>query len=289
MLIVGYMFAEVIGGILSGSLALLADAGHMLTDAASIALALVAMQFATRRATTERTFGFHRLEILAALANALTLWLIAGWVAFEAFHRFQEVPEVEGGLMLTVGVIGLFVNVGAAWILHSSAEHSVNVEGAFQHVMADLLGSVGVVISGILIWAFGWTLADPIISVGIGILILLSTWRLLAKVVHVLLEGTPEHIDVYKLCSKIEEVEGVTLIHDVHVWTIAPSYEALTAHILIDPDYQGDLDALRHRLREIASHDFGIGHITLQLEKSKKGCTEDHHVDHLFAHARPVH
>ena len=124
--------------------------------------------------------------------------------------------------MLTVGVIGLFVNVGAAWILHSSAEHSVNVEGAFQHVMADLMGSVGVVISGILIWAFGWTIADPIISVGIGILILLSTWRLLAKVVHVLLEGTPEHIDVYKLCSKIEEVEGVTLIHDVHVWTIAP-------------------------------------------------------------------
>lgn len=281
------MFAEVIGGILSGSLALLADAGHMLTDAASIALALVAMQFATRRATTERTFGFHRLEILAALINALTLWLVAAWVALEAFHRFQDVPEVDGALMLTVGAIGLFVNVGAAWILHSSAEHSINVEGAFQHVMADLLGSVGVVISGSLVWAFGWTLADPIVSVVICILILKSTWGLLAKVVHVLLEGTPEHIDVYRLCSKIEEVEGVTLIHDVHVWTIAPSYEALTAHVLIDPDYQGDLDALRHRMREIASRDFGIDHITLQLEKSKKGCTEDHHVDHLFAHARP--
>ena len=281
------MFAEVIGGILSGSLALLADAGHMLTDAASIALALVAMQFATQRATTERTFGFHRLEILAALINALTLWLVAAWVAMEAYHRFWEVPEVEGGLMLTVGVIGLFVNVGAAWILHSSAEDSINVEGAFQHVMADLLGSVGVVISGSLVWAFGWTLADPIVSVVICILILRSTWSLLAKVVHVLLEGTPEHIDVYKLCSKIEEVEGVTLIHDVHVWTIAPSYEALTAHVLIDPDWQGDLDVLRHRMREIASRDFGISHITLQLEKSKKGCTEDHHVDHLFAHARP--
>ena len=283
------MFAEVIGGILSGSLALLADAGHMLTDAASIALAMVAMQFASRRATTERTFGFHRLEILAALINALTLWLIAAWVAMEAYHRFWDVPEVEGGLMLTVGVIGLFVNVGAAWILHSSAEHSINVEGAFQHVMADLLGSVGVVISGSLVWAFGWTLADPIVSVVICILIVRSTWSLLVKVVHVLLEGTPEHIDVYRLCSKIEEVEGVTLIHDVHVWTIAPSYEALTAHILIDPDYQGDLDALRHRLREIASRDFGINHITLQLEKSRQGCTEDHHVDHLFAHARPDH
>ena len=288
VLVVGYMFAAVIGGILSGSLALLADAGHMLTDAASIGLALVTMQFATRRATTERTFGFHRLEILAALINALTLWLVAGWVALEAFHRFQEVPEVEGGLMLTVGVIGLFVNIGAAWILHSSAGHSVNVEGAFQQVMADLLGSVGVVISGILIWAFGWTIADPIISVGIGILILLSTWRLLAKVVHVLLEGTPEHIDVYKLCSRIEEVEGVTLIHDVHVWTIAPDYEALTAHVLIDPNYSGDVDDLCFRLREIASRDFGISHITLQLEKARKGCTEDHHVGHLFAHARPA-
>ena len=148
VLIAGFMFVEVIGGILSGSLALLADAGHMLTDAASIALALVAMQFATRRASAERTFGYHRLEILAALLNVFMLWLITGWVWFEAYHRFMDVPEVKGGLMLTVGVIGLFVNIGAAWILHGSAGHSVNVEGAFRHVMADLLGSVGVVISG---------------------------------------------------------------------------------------------------------------------------------------------
>ena len=288
VLIAGFMFVEVIGGILSGSLALLADAGHMLTDAASIALALVAMQFATRRASAERTFGYHRLEILAALLNVFALWLITGWVWFEAYHRFMDVPEVKGGLMLTVGVIGLFVNIGAAWILHGSAEHSVNVEGAFRHVMADLLGSVGVVMSGLLIWAFGWTLADPIISVGIGILILASTWRLLAKVVHVLIEGTPEHIDVYRLCSQMKKVEGVALIHDFHVWTIAPHYEALTAHVLINPDYQGDLDALRRRLREIAAHEFGIGHITLQLETSQKGCTEDHHVDYLLAHARPV-
>ena len=288
VLIAGFMFVEVIGGLLSGSLALLADAGHMLTDAASIALALVAMQFATRRASAERTFGYHRLEILAALLNVFALWLITGWVWFEAYHRFLDVPEVQGGLMLTVGVIGLFVNLGAAWILHGSAGHSVNVEGAFRHVMADLLGSVGVVMSGLLIWAFGWTLADPIISVGIGILILASTWRLLAKVVHVLIEGTPEHIDVYRLCSKMKEVEGVSLIHDFHVWTIAPHYEALTAHVLINPDYEGDLDALRRRLREIAFHEFGIGHITLQLETSQKGCTEDHHVDYLLAHGRPV-
>ena len=283
VLITSYMFAEVVGGILSGSLALIADAGHMLTDAASIALALVAMHFAGKAASAERTFGYHRLEILAALLNALTLWLIAAWVAIEAYDRFREVPDVEGGLMLTVGSIGLIVNIVAAWILHGSAEHSVNVEGAFQHVMADLLGSVGVVISGILVWAFGWTLADPILSVIIGILILLSTWRLLAKVVHVLLEGVPEHIDVYKLCNEIEEVEGVTLIHDIHVWTIAPGYDALTAHVLTDPEYSGDNLELQRRLREIASHDFGIEHVTIQVEPSPEGCTEHHHVDHLYA------
>ena len=283
------MFAEVIGGILSGSLALIADAGHMLTDAASIALALVAMQFAMRAESAERTFGFHRLEILAALVNALTLWLIAAWVVLEAFHRIQEVPEVQGLLMLSVGTVGLIVNVLAAWILHRSAGHSLNVEGAFQHVIADLLGSVGVVISGTLVWAFGWTLADPIVSVVIAILILLSTWRLLAKVVHVLLEGVPEHVDVYRLCSSMEDVEGVVLIHDIHVWTIAQGYDALNAHVLVDRELPAsELDPLLRRLRKIASRDFGIHHITIQMEQSIEGCTEHHHVDHLHARERPA-
>ena len=283
VLIAGYMFAEVIGGILSGSLALIADAGHMLTDAASIGLALVATQFATRAATAERTYGLHRLEILAALLNALTLWLIAGWVVLEAFNRFRNVTEVEGVLMLSVGTIGLVVNVLAAWILHRSSKHSVNVEGAFRHVMADLLGSVGVIVSGILVWAFGWTLADPIVSVAIAILILLSTWRLLTKVVHILLEGVPEHIDVYSLCSKMEDEEGVVLIHDIHVWTISQGYDALSAHVLVDNDYsKSKLDFLLHRLRKIASSDFGIQHVTIQIDQSLEGCTEDH----LHAHAR---
>ena len=285
VLIVGYMFTEVVVGILSGSLALLADAGHMLTDAVSIALALFAMHFAEKAVTAKRTYGYRRLEILAALLNALTLWLIVVGVLFEAYHRFSDVPEVQGLLMLSVGAIGLVVNIAAAWILHSSTEHSVNVEGAFQHVMADLLGSVGVVISGILVWAFGWVLADPIVSVFIGLLILLSTWRLLAKVIHVLLEGTPEHIDVYKLCSKMEELEGVIMLHDIHVWTLAPGYDALTAHVLADPDYQGDLEPLLRRLREIVSRDFGIDHVTIQLEQSVEGCTERHH---LLAHAMPA-
>ncbi len=282
-LIAGFMFVEVIGGILSGSLALLADAGHMLTDAASIALALAAMHFAGRSHSVQRTFGYHRLEILAALVNALALWVIVAWIIFEAYQRFNSTPEVDAQIMFSVGVIGLCVNVGAAWVLHGSSGHNLNVRGAFLHVIADLLGSVGVIISGTLIWLFGWTLADPVASVVIAILILVSSWRLMKKVVHVLLEGTPEHVDVYLLCGKLEAVEGVTLVHDIHVWTLSEGNEALTAHVLIDPDYPGDVEALRLRLRDIVHHDFGIGHITLQVEKSLEGCTEDHHFDHLTA------
>ena len=288
ILISGFMIAEVIGGIMSGSLALLADAGHMLTDAASIALALTAMHFADRPHSVRRTFGYHRLEILAALVNALALWLIVAWVLFEAYDRFTSVTEVKGGLMMSIGVIGLGVNLTAARILHKSSDHNVNIEGAFLHVIADLLGSIGVVISGGLIWAFGWTLADPIASVIIAVLILVSSWQLMKKVVHVLLEGTPEHIDVYQLCGKLEAVEGVTLVHDIHVWTISAGNEALTAHVLIDPDYPADVEDLRLRLRDIVYNEFGIGHITLQVEKSLEGCTEDHRFDHLMTPVSPT-
>ena len=288
VLITGYMVAEVAGGILSGSLALIADAGHMLTDAASIALALLAMHFAERPPSARRTFGYHRIEILAALVNALTLWLVAAWVMVEAWHRFRDVPDVDGGLMLSVGAVGLVVNVLAAWMLQRSAGHSVNVEGAFRHVMADLLGSVGVVVSGILVWAFGWTLADPILSVVIGVLILLSTWRLLAKVVHVLLEGAPDHVDVSRLCRELQRVQGVVEVHDMHVWTIAEGYDALAAHVVVDPDYPGSrLEPVLRRLRAVASRDFGIHHVTIQVEQSPDDCSEHHHADGLHGSERP--
>lgn len=288
VLISGYMLAAVTGGILSGSLALIADAAHMLTQVAAIAVALVAMRSAAREASAEHTFGAHRLEILAALFNALTLWLMAAWVVVEAFQRIREVPEVQGPLMLFVGAAGLMVNVLAAWMLHRSAGGSVRAGDAIRYVMAERLGTVGVVASGALIWVFGWTLADPIASVVIGVLILLTTWRLLARVVHVLLEGVPEHVDVYRLCNAMEEVEGVVLIHDIHVWTIAQGYDALTAHVLIDRELPAsELDPILRRLRKIASQDFGIQHITIQIEQSLEGCTEHHHVDHLHARERP--
>ena len=178
ILITGYMVAEIVGGILSGSLALIADAGHMLTDAAAIALALFAMWLSNREASTRRTWGFHRTEVLAAMINALALRLIATWIVFEAVERFARHHEmhIDGGLMMVVGIGGLIVNIISAWILHASSEHSMNVEGAFQHVVADLLGSVGVILSGICVLAFGWTIADPIISVIIAVLIVLGSW-----------------------------------------------------------------------------------------------------------------
>ena len=177
-LIGGFMFAELIGGILSGSLALLADAGHMVTDALAIGLALVALWIGDRVESAERTYGFRRAEVIAAALNAVSLWIIVGWISLEAYHRMvgSEDIHIEGGLMLTVGVLGLIVNIIAAWILHGGSEHSLNVEGAFWHVMGDLLGSVGVIISGVVIILTGWVLIDPILSVVIALLILWSSW-----------------------------------------------------------------------------------------------------------------
>ena len=289
-LISSYMVAEMVGGLLSGSLALLADAGHMLTDSLSIVLALVAMWIGERASSATRTFGYYRTEVLAALANVIGLWLIAAWICVEAYHRFHELSagfvDIEGRLVLYVGIGGLAVNIVAAFLLHRASRHSLNVEGAFQHVLADLLSSVGVVISAALIMAFGWTIADPIISIVIVALILNGTRGLIARIVNVLLEGTPEHLDVYKLCSDIEEVEGVTLIHDVHVWTITSGMVAFTAHVLVDPSHPSDRDDLLRRIKDLAHENFGITHATVQLEESIVGCKEDHHVDHLVSRAR---
>ena len=290
-LISSFMFVEVVGGVLSGSLALLADAGHMLTDAAAILLALFAMWIAERPASVESTFGYYRTEVLAALFNTLSLWVIAAWIFFEAYHRIRETPEVEGPLLLGVGVAGLVVNILAAYVLHRAAGESLNAEGAFQHVMADLFGSIGVVVSGALILAFattpdsGWFIVDPILSVGIGLLILRSSWGLFMRVFKVLIEGTPKHLDMYRICSDMEDVPGVTIIHDVHAWTITSGYDAMTAHVLVDSAQRGNEDDMLSRLRGIA-YSHGIGHVTLQLEYSATGCEENHHVEHLVARSR---
>ena len=288
VLIAGFMVAEIIGGIMSGSLALLADAGHMATDAASIALALLAVWIAGRPESIERTFGYQRTEVLAAAFNALSLWAIAGWIVWEAIERFVNHHEVhiEGGLMLIVGGIGLLVNIIAAFVLHAGSKHSLNVDGAFKHVMADLMGSIGVVISGIIVLTTGWVLIDPILSIGIALLIVVSSWRLVLRSLNVLLGGVPEHIDLYALCAEIEDVPGVTLIHDVHVFTVTSNFDLMTAHILVDPAYQGYEDEIQRQLRHIASERYRLHHVTFQLCYSAGECSEDHHVGHLEALSR---
>ena len=282
-LIASFMVVEVGGGVLSGSLSLLADAGHMLTDAASIVLALVALHFSDLPASWERTYGYRRLEVLAAMVNALSLCVIIGGVLWEAYRRLRTVPEVEGGLMLGIGLAGLVVNVLAMLVLRKSAEGNLNVEGALQHIVADLLGSVAVVVSGVLVWAFGWTIADPILSVVISILIGISAWRLLAKVFNVLLQGVPEHVDLYRLCAALEDIPGVTFVHDVHVWSLAPDYDVLTAHIVVAPELQTeDLKRMRTQVQELAKRDYNLRHVTAQLEFTADGCQDEvHHFDHL--------
>ncbi len=287
-LIMAYMVVEVVGGLVSGSLALLADAGHMLTDGAAISLALLAIWVSGRPASIEQTFGFHRTEILAALLNALSLWFISALIFFEASRRFDDTLDVDGGIMLAVGAVGLLVNLAAAWVLHRSSGESLNVEGAFLHVIADLLGSVAVVAGGILVLVFEWDIADPIFGIVIGVLILASSLRLLWKVVHVLMEGTPSHLDLHRLCQRLEELEGVTGVHDIHAWSITTGYDALSAHVTADPTVMQDPNPVLQALRDIASSEFGIGHVTIQLEDSMEGCVEDHHIEHPAVQA-PSH
>lgn len=279
-LVSAYIVAEVIGGLVTNSLALLADAGHMVTDAAAIGLALFAIWVAARPASVQRTFGFQRAEILTALLNALVLWLIAAVIFFEASQRFGDPPDVRGVVTLVVGSGGLLVNAGAAWVLRRGASESLNVEGAFLHVLGDLLGSIGVIVSGILVIAFGWHVADPIFGVLIGLLILFSSSRLLWKVVHVLMEGTPARLDLESLCSRLEQVVGVTGVHDIHAWSVTTGYEVFSAHVTADMDNVSDRGHLLQSLRDIAATEYGIAHTTIQLEDSTADCEESHHIAH---------
>lgn len=275
-----YMVVELVGGIMANSLSLLADAGHMVTDAGAMGLALLAMWIAGRPASIERTFGWQRIEVLAALANALGLWLIAGAIFFEAYRRFLDPPSVNGSLMLVVGGIGLLVNLAAAAVLHRSAKESLNVEGAFLHVISDVLGSIAVIGAGLLILTTGWVLGDPIFGGIIGLLILISSARLLWKVIHVLMEGTPTHLDLHGLCQRLEQLDGITGVHDIHAWSITTGYDALSAHVTADMASLSSPGQVLERLRNIASQEFGISHVTIQLEDSEEGCVEDHHIAH---------
>lgn len=260
-----YLVAEVIGGIVTGSLALLADAGHMMTDVGGLALALFAIWFAAKSATPERTYGYYRTEILAALANAIVLFFISGYILYEAWRRFQEPPTVESGPMLIVATIGLLVNIVSAWMLRGASGESLNMQGAYLEVISDMLGSIGVIIAALIISFTGWYYADPLFSVFIGLFIIPRTWKLLREAIGVLLEGTPAHINPVDVRAAMDAVPGVEAVHDLHIWSITSGVEALSAHARISNGVapSATLAALNRILKER----FNIEHTTIQLEQ----------------------
>jgi cobalt-zinc-cadmium efflux system protein len=258
------MVAEAVGGWLAGSLALLADAGHMLADAAALGLALFAARVAQQPATAERSFGLLRLEILAALVNGALLLAIAVGIGIEAWRRIQAPPAVDGGLLLAVAGVGLVANVVALAILHRGHQHSLNQRGAYLHVLGDLLGSVGALAAGAIVLGTGWTLADPLISIFIGALVLVSAWRLVRESTDVLLEATPAHIALTDVHDRIVSVPGVDSVHDLHVWTVTSGVVAMSGHLVVrnPTDNQPVLEEVQNRLRAL-----GIHHVTVQMER----------------------
>jgi cobalt-zinc-cadmium efflux system protein len=262
------MVAEVIGGLVSGSLALLADAGHMLTDAAGVGLALLAAAFAARPATPERTFGYLRLEILAAVVNALLLFGVAGYVLIEAARRFLEPQEVSTGLMLAVATVGLVANAGSLLLLRGGQKTSLNMRGAYLEVLGDLLGSAAVIVAAIVIRMTGFTQADAIASAAIGLMILPRTWGLLREAVGILLEATPKGVDLAEVRRHIIETPGVLDVHDLHAWTITSGLPVLSAHVVITEDAlaEGGGGQVLDRLGQCLAGHFDVEHCTFQLE-----------------------
>ena len=263
---VAVMAAEVLGGWLAGSLALLADAAHMLADAAALGLALFVGHLAQRPATPERSFGLLRLEILAALANGALLFAIAIGIGFEAWRRLRVPPAVNGELLLAVAAVGLVANIVTARILHSGHAHSLNQRGAYLHVLGDLLGSIGALAAGAVVLGTGWTPADPLISVAIGGLVLVSAWRLVRESVDILLEATPAHIALSDVHDRIMAIPGVTSLHDLHVWTVTSGVVAMSGHLVVrnPTDNQPVLEAVQDRMRQL-----GIAHVTVQVEREQ--------------------
>lgn len=260
-----FMIVELVGGVISNSLALIADAAHMLTDVGALGLSLFVLWFSRRPARPEKTYGYLRLEILAALINGVTLVLIALAIFWQAYERLLRPEPVEGGLMLGVSIAGFVVNIIAARLLHSSAGHSLNLRGAYLHVIGDLIGSAGAILAALLIISTGFVIADPIISIIVGLLILYSSWKLVRESVDVLLESVPAHIDLSAVRRTIDEIPGVDQVHDLHVWTVTSGMICMSGHAVVqNPDQnQRVLQEIHSAMRDR----FGISHITVQLER----------------------
>ncbi len=261
-----FMFVEVIGGILSGSLALLADAGHMLTDTMALALAAVAFRVSSRPADSKRSYGYQRFQILAAFVNGLSLLVIVGWILFEAAQRIMSPPEVMGSMMLVVASAGLLVNIFAFIVLHGGDKENMNIQGAVLHVAGDLLGSIAAIVAAIVIIYTAWMPIDPILSILVALLILRSAWHLLKRSAHILLEGAPEWLDQDRMQKRlIERIPAVKSIHHVHVWGLTPQHLMLTMHVALK-DNPPEPTAVVRRVKNVLREDFGISHSTIEIE-----------------------
>ena len=278
---VTFLVVEIVAGVLTHSLALLADAVHMGADIGALGLAIFAVWFAGRSHTPRVSYGYHRVEILAALVNGLALWGAAAFIFIEAAGRFGDPPKVEAGPMLAVAVLGLAANIVSARILLGGGGQNLNLRAATYHVLGDALGSVGAILAGVLMLAFSWYAADAIISVIIsviiGVLILIASTRLIRPAVHILLEGTPRDVDMRKLESAIVATGGVDRVHDLHAWTLTSGYNAMTAHVVLEPEVAASLrEEILDRLRHMIPERFSVQHVTIQLEESSSCCDVAH-------------
>lgn len=267
VLVALYMVAEFVGGLLSGSLALLADAGHMLSDAAALGLSLFAIWISQRPPTPRRTWGYYRIEILAALVNGVALVVLSIFILREAFERFRDPGTVDAPVLMAIAAGGLLVNLVSLGILSGGKEQSLNIRGAWLHVLTDALGSVQAIVAGALIWAFGWAWADPVASMLISLLVIYSAWDLLRDTVGVLMEGAPPHIDVDEVRDCLMALPCVVGVHDLHVWTITSGMESLSCHVVVE-DGQSYCDALTE-VRATLHGRFGIDHLTIQVEPAE--------------------
>lgn len=267
-----FLVAEVVGGILANSLALLADAGHMFTDVAALGLSLFVAWFSRQPATPQKTYGYLRWEVLAAFINGAALLVVSAGIVWEAIGRFRSPEPVTDSTMLVIAVGGLLVNAVCAWLLHSMHQHSMNTHGAYLHVLGDLLGSVGTVAAALVIRWTGWLQADPLASVIVTLLIVRSAWRLVRESVDVLLESTPSHISLGAVRSRLEDLPGVSSVHDLHVWTVTSGMIAMSAHAIVPESahHQSILEKAQAAMKE-----FGIGHVTVQIEREEI-CGETH-------------
>jgi cobalt-zinc-cadmium efflux system protein len=273
-LIVTFSVVQVVVGLVTDSLALLSDAGHMATDALGLGMALAAIQAASNaRSHPQRTFGLYRLEILAALFNAMLLFAVAGYVLFEAVRRINDAPDIASGPVLVVGVIGLVVNLAAFALLRSGAKDSLNVRGAYLEVVSDTLGSVGVIVAAIVWGITGWTWVDPVIGAVIGVFILPRAWRLGHEALNVLLQAAPARLDMTALRAELAAISGVVDVHDIHVWTLTSEMDVATAHLMVSVGT--DSHAVLDQARQLLADRHGITHATLQVEPDNHhGCDE---------------